>query len=71
MFAVESECIPSIHRHNIEFIKRELRQRGVAITPDTELRLKLPAGSLWTRREDLVLLVLNSTLIASYVPLVV
>ena len=38
----------------------------MTITPDTEPRLKLPAGSLWTRKE--VLLVLNSTLKASYIP---
>ena len=63
------ECIPSIHRRNIKFIKRELRKRGVTVTPDTEPRLKLPTGSLWTRRE--VLQVLNSTLKASYIPLVV
>ena len=65
------ECIPSIqcHPRNIKFIKRELRQRGVTITPDTEPRLTLPAGSLWTRKE--VLLVLNITLKASYIPLVV
>ena len=63
------ECIPSIHHRNIKFIKRELRQRGVTVTPDTEPKLKLPSGSLWTRRE--VLLVLNSTLKASYIPLVV
>ena len=40
----------------------------MAITPDTELRLKLPAGSLWTISE--VLLVLNSTLKASYIAVV-
>ena len=44
-------------------------QRGVTITPDSEPRLKLPAGSPWTRRE--ALLVLNSTLKASYIPMVV
>ena len=44
-------------------------QRGVTITPDSEPRLKLPPGSLWTRKG--VLLVLNSTLKASYTPLVV
>ena len=41
----------------------------MTITLDTEPRLKLPVGSLWTRKE--VLLVLNSTLKASYIPLVV
>ena len=63
------ECIPSIHRRNKIFIRRELRKRGITVTPDSEPRLKLPSGSLWTRSE--VLLVLNSTLKASYVPLVV
>ena len=41
----------------------------MTVTPDTQPRLKLPAGSLWTRRE--VLPVLDSTLKASYIPLVV
>ena len=63
------ECIPSIHRRNKKCIKRELMQRGVTITPDSELKVKLPSGSLWTRIE--VLLVLNSTLKASYTPLAV
>ena len=57
------------HRRNKIFIRRELRKRGITVTPDSEPTLKLPSGSLWTRSE--VLLVLNSTLKASYVPLVV
>ena len=44
-------------------------QQGITITPDSEPKLKLPSGSLWTRSE--VLLVLNSTLKALCVPLVV
>ena len=63
------ECPPSVHARNQRFVKRELRSRGIAITPESDPVVRLPAGSNWNTMD--VKMVLRTTLKASYIPLCV
>ena len=51
------------------FISKELRKRGITIRPDSGFTVRLPPGSLATKKE--VVVSLKLTLKASFLPLVV
>ena len=63
------ECTQSVHKRNKSFIRKELRQRGITLHPDSDPVVKLPAGSLWTVKD--VKRVFQKTLVVSYIPLCV
>ena len=63
------ECTQSVHKRNKSFIRKELRQRGITLHPDSDPVVKLPAGSLWTVQD--VKRVFKQTLVVSYIPLCV
>ena len=60
------ECTQSVHKRNKSFIKKELRQRGITLHPDSGPLAKLPAGCLWTVKD--VKRVFQTTLVVSYIP---
>ena len=63
------ECTQSVHKRNKSFIRKELRQRGITLHPDSDPVVRLPAGSLWTVTD--VKQVFQKTLVVSYIPLCV
>ena len=63
------ECTQTVHKRNKSFIRKELRQRGITLHPDSDLVVKLPAGCLWTVKD--VKRVFQKTLVVSYIPLCV
>ena len=63
------ECTQSVHKRNKSFIRKELRQRGITLHPNSDPVVKLPAGSLWTVKD--VKRVFQKTLVVSYIPLCV
>ena len=65
----QRHCIPSVHLRNKRFISKELRKRGITIRPDSGFTVRLPPGSLATKKE--VVVSLKLTLKASFLPLVV
>ena len=62
------ECTQSVHKRN-KLIRKELRQIGNTLHPDSDPVVKLPAGSLWTVKD--VKRVFQKTLVVSYIPLCV
>ena len=63
------ECPPSVLARNKSFVKRELRACGIALTPESGLVVRLPAGAYWNKID--VTMVLRKTLQAFYIPLCV
>ena len=68
-FISRRECPPSVHARNKRFVKRELRSRGIAITPESDPVVRLSPGSNWNKMD--VKMVLRKTPKASYIPLCV
>ena len=58
-----------MHKRNKSFIRKELRQRGVTLHPDSGPVVKLSTGSLWTVKS--VKRVFQKTLVVSHIPLCV
>ena len=60
------ECPPGVHDVNTKKIRRALRGKGITLTPDSDIRIPIPATVLATKRD--LTIELQKQLLQSFVP---